>query len=444
MSILLLVGSIAFLLLLITVVRLNAFVALTITAFLVGVLKGMPLGKIVESVQKGIGSTMGSLVLIIGFGVMLGSILAESGAAQQISSSLIRIFGAKRAKWALAITSFTVGLAMFYNAGFVILIPLVFSVAAATGLPLVYLGLAMASGLSVTHGFLPPHPGPTAIAILFKADIGKTLVYGITLAIPAILISGVIFPEFVKKIVANPPEGLVEIKNLPENELPSFPLSIGIALSPVLLMATATFGEFFLPKDSFSLQVLKFIGDASVSMVISFGLAVIFLGVLRGRNMADITDKTASSLTATTMILMIVAAGGAFKQVLQDSGIGADIALLFNGLPLSPLFLGWLVATVIRITIGSATVAGLTAAGIVQPMLSDPAVAATISPELMVLSVGAGSLMCSHVNDTGFWMFKEYFGLSLKDTFKTWTLMETIVGIVGLIGVLTLNWILGF
>ena len=409
-----------------------------------GVLKGMPLGKIVESVQKGIGSTMGSLVLIIGFGVMLGSILAESGAAQQISSSLIRIFGAKRAKWALAITSFTVGLAMFYNAGFVILIPLVFSVAAATGLPLVYLGLAMASGLSVTHGFLPPHPGPTAIAILFKADIGKTLVYGITLAIPAILISGVIFPEFVKKIVANPPEGLVEIKNLPENELPSFPLSIGIALSPVLLMATATFGEFFLPKDSFSLQVLKFIGDASVSMVISFGLAVIFLGVLRGRKMADITDKTASSLTATTMILMIVAAGGAFKQVLQDSGIGADIALLFNGLPLSPLFLGWLVATVIRITIGSATVAGLTAAGIVQPMLSDPAVAATISPELMVLSVGAGSLMCSHVNDTGFWMFKEYFGLSLKDTFKTWTLMETIVGIVGLIGVLTLNWILGF
>ncbi len=444
MSILLLVGSIAFLLLLITVVRLNAFVALTITAFLVGVLKGMPLGKIVESVQKGIGSTMGSLVLIIGFGVMLGSILAESGAAQQISNSLIRIFGAKRAKWALAITSFTVGLAMFYNAGFVILIPLVFSVAAATGLPLVYLGLAMASGLSVTHGFLPPHPGPTAIAILFKADIGKTLVYGIAIAIPAIWLSGIIFPEFVKKIVANPPEGLVEIKNLPENELPSFLLSIGIALSPVLLMATATFGEFFLPKDSSSLQVLKFIGDASVSMVISFGLAVIFLGVLRGRKMADITDKTASSLTATTMILMIVAAGGAFKQVLQDSGIGADIALIFNGLPLSPLFLGWLVATVIRITIGSATVAGLTAAGIVQPMLSDPSVAATISPELMVLSVGAGSLMCSHVNDTGFWMFKEYFGLSLKDTFKTWTLMETIVGIVGLIGVLTLNWILGF
>ena len=444
MSILLLVGSIAFLLFLIAIVRLNAFVALTITAFLVGILKGMALAKVVESVQKGIGSTLGGLVLIIGFGVMLGSILAESGAAQQISSSLIRIFGAKRAKWALVITSFTVGLAMFYNAGFVILVPLVFSVAAATGLPLVYLGLSMASGLSVTHGFLPPHPGPTAIAVLFKADIGKTLIYGIVIAIPAILLSGVVFPEFVKKIVANPPDGLVVIKNLPENELPSFPLSMGIALSPVLLMAAATIGEFVMPEGSFSLQILKFVGDASVSMIISFGLAVVFLGVLKGQKMADITDKTATSLTATTMILMIVAAGGAFKQVLQDSGIGGDIALIFKDLALSPLFLGWLVATVIRITIGSATVAGLTAAGIVQPMLSDPAVAATISPELMVLSVGAGSLMCSHVNDTGFWMFKEYFGLSLKDTFKTWTVLETIVGIVGLIGVLTLNWILGF
>ncbi|MBL7815134.1 MAG: gluconate permease [Saprospiraceae bacterium] len=441
MSIVLLIGSIAFLLLLIAVVRLNAFVALIITALTVGILRGMPFAKLIESIQKGIGSTMGSLVMIIGFGVMLGSLLADSGAAQQISSSLIRIFGAKRAKWALVITSFTVGLAMFYNAGFVILIPLVFSVAAATELPLVYLGIAMASGLSVTHGYLPPHPGPTAIAVLFKADMGKTLVYGIPIAIVAILISGVLFPEFLKKIVANPPQGLVDVKNLPENELPSFPLSMTIALSPVLLMAAATIGEFALPKESFTLQILKFVGDASISMLISFGLAVVFLGILRGRKMVDITEKTAASITATTMILMIVAAGGAFKQVLQDSGIGNDIAAIFKDLPLSPLVLAWLIATIIRITIGSATVAGLTAAGIIQPLMNDPSVAATISPELMVLSVGAGSLMCSHVNDTGFWMFKEYFGLSLKDTFKTWTIMETIVGIVGLIGVVILDWI---
>ena len=439
MSILLLVGSIAFLLILIAVVRLNAFVALIITALLVGLLRGMPFDKLIESVQKGIGSTMGGLILILGFGVMLGSLLTESGAAQQISNSLIRVFGAKHAKWAMVITGFSVGLAMFYNAGFVILIPLAFSVAIATDLPLVYLGIAMASGLSVTHGFLPPHPGPTAIAVLFKADMGKTLLYGIIIAIPAILLAGVVFPEFLKKIVANPPEGLVVIKNLSENELPSFPLSITIALSPVLLMASATIGEFILPKESTTLHVLKFFGDASISMLISFGLAVVFLGILRGKKMVDITTSTGSALTATTMILMIVAAGGAFKQVLQDSGIGGDITLVFKDLPVSPLFLAWLIATVIRITIGSATVAGLTAAGIVQPLLNDPSVAGTISPELMVLSVGAGSLMCSHVNDSGFWLFKEYFGLSLKNTFKTWTIMETIVGIVGLIGVLLLN-----
>ena len=439
MSILLLVGSIAFLLILIAVVRLNAFVALIITALLVGLLRGMPFDKLIESVQKGIGSTMGGLILILGFGVMLGSLLTESGAAQQISNSLIRVFGAKHAKWAMVITGFSVGLAMFYNAGFVILIPLAFSVAIATDLPLVYLGIAMASGLSVTHGFLPPHPGPTAIAVLFKADMGKTLLYGIIIAIPAILLAGVVFPEFLKKIVANPPEGLVVIKNLSENELPSFPLSIAIALSPVLLMASATIGEFILPKESTTLHVLKFFGDASISMLISFGLAVVFLGILRGKKMVDITTSTGSALTATTMILMIVAAGGAFKQVLQDSGIGGDITLVFKDLPVSPLFLAWLIATVIRITIGSATVAGLTAAGIVQPLLNDPSVAGTISPELMVLSVGAGSLMCSHVNDSGFWLFKEYFGLSLKNTFKTWTIMETIVGIVGLIGVLLLN-----
>ena len=172
---------------------------------------------------------------------------------------------------------------------------------------------------------------------------------------------------------------------------------------------------------------------------ISFGLAVVFLGILRGKKMVDISESTAASLSAATMILMIVAAGGAFKQVLNDSGIGNDIVLIFKDLPLSPLFLAWLIATVIRITIGSATVAGLTAAGIVQPLLGDPSVAGAISPELMVLSVGAGSLMCSHVNDAGFWLFKEYFGLSLKDTFKTWTVMETIVGVVGLIGVLVLD-----
>ena len=440
MTLLILVAAILFLLLLITVLRINAFMALTITAIVVGLSKGMALDALIKSIQTGIGSTVGGLILVIGFGVMLGALLAETGAAHRVAESLIGFFGEKRAKLALTLTAFAVGIAMFYNAGFVVLIPLVFSISATTGQPLVYLGIAMASALSVTHGFLPPHPGPTAIVQIFKADVGKTLLLGLIPSVFAIIAAGIIFPEFVKKIVANPPKGLVEIKVFEENEMPSFFKSIIAALSPVLLMAMGTIGELTLPKDSALLKNLKFFGDPSVSMLIGVLLAFIFLGNVINKDyrnrMDKLMSKSSNALSAATMILLIIAAGGAFKQVLTDSGIGKDIAAMVNDLGLPPLLLGWLVATIVRIAIGSATIAGLTAAGIVQPMLgTDP----SVSPELMAISIGAGSLMCSHVNDTGFWMFKEYFGLSLKDTFRTWTLMETIVGIVGLVSVLIMD-----
>jgi gluconate transporter len=435
MSILILIGSIIFLLILITIFKLNAFLALCITSLAVGIAKGMPLVSLIESFQKGMGNTLGGIVLVMGVGIMLGSLLAESGATQQISNRLISLFGVQRAKWAMVITGFVVGIAMFYNAGFVILIPLAFSIAASSGLPLIYLSIAMAASLSVTHGFLPPHPGPTAIAVLFKADIGKTLLYGIVVAIPALIAGGLIFPEFIKKIKANPPVGLVEVKNFDEKKLPSFPLSITVALTPVLLMAISTMGAFVLHKDSWQFSLIKFIGDPGISMLIAFLLAIVLLGTNRGMDMKYIMDKTSAGVAAGAMLFLIIGGGGAFKQVLQDSGIGESIAQAFKSMPLSPLVLGWLVATVIRISIGSATVAGITAAGIVQPILATSGV----SPELMILAIGAGSLMCSHVNDTGFWMFKEYLGLSIPDTFKTWTLLETIVGICGLIGVLILD-----
>ena len=259
MSILILIAAIGFLLFLIAVTKLNAFVSLTITAFAVGLAKGMDLNVLIKSIQSGIGSTLGGLILVLGFGVMLGSILAETGAAQQISDSLIRIFGAKRAKLALVVTGFSVGLAMFYNAGFVILIPLAFLMAARTGLPLVYLGVAMASSLSVTHGFLPPHPGPTAIVGIFKADMGRTLLLGIAAAIPAIICSGIIFPEFVKKITANPPAGLVQINTLPADKLPPFISSFLVAIAPVILMAGSTIAEMTLPADAAVLKYLKFL-----------------------------------------------------------------------------------------------------------------------------------------------------------------------------------------
>lgn len=439
MSLLILIASIFLLLVLIAGAKLNAFISLIIASFFVGLAKGMLFPDLINSLQQGIGSTLGSLLLIVAFGVILGNLLSDSGAAQRISSVMIQSFGINNIKWAMVITGFAVGISMFYNAGFIILIPMVFAVAKSTKQPIIYLGIAMASALSITHGFLPPHPGPTAIAVIFKADIGKTLLYGFLIAIPALVVSGIVFPEFIKKINANPPKGLFESKTFAEDEMPSFGISFLTALIPVLLMALATLSELTLAETSSLRQMLGFIGNPTTSMLIAVLFALVFLGIKRGQKMQTLMDQSGTALGSVTMIVLIIAAGGAFKQVLIDSGIGSDLAVFFEASTLSPLVLGWLIATIIRIALGSATVAGLTAAGIVQPLV----VSSGISPELMVLSIGAGSLMCSHVNDTGFWMFKEYFGISLKDTFRTWTVMETIIGVMGLIGVLVLNVFIG-
>lgn len=439
MSILLLIASIVLLLVLISAVKLNAFLSLILASLFVGITKGMFFPDIINSVQEGIGSTLGSLIFIIALGVILGNILSDSGAAQRISVKMIDSFGIKNIKWALLITGFAVGISMFYNAGFIILIPMVFAVAKNTKQPIIYIGVAMASALSITHGFLPPHPGPTAIAVIFKADIGKTLLYGLIVAIPALIMAGIVFPEFIKKITANPPKGLFENRTFTEAEMPAFGISILTALVPVILMALATLSELVLPEESSLRHLLGFIGNPTTSMLIAVLFAIFILGINRGQKMQDIMAKSSTALSSATMIIMIIGAGGAFKQVLIDSGIGTDLAAFFEQSTLSPLLLGWLIATIIRIALGSATVAGLTAAGIVQPLVASSG----ISPELMVLSIGAGSLMCSHVNDTGFWMFKEYFGISVVDTFKTWTAMETIIGIMGLVGVLVLNLFVG-
>ncbi len=438
MTFLILIACIAILLCLITIFDISAFVALIITAICAGLFQGMDLPAILKSIQAGIGSTLGGLTLILGFGVMLGHMLSETGAAQRISQTMIGWFGASKVKVAMVLTGFVVGIAMFYNAGFLILIPLVFTISAQTGISSVYLGVAIASSLSVTHGYLPPHPGPSAIAKIFDADLGKTLLYGLAIALPASLLAGLVFPEYIKNIKANPPKGLFEAKIKEEKDLPSFNASILVALAPVVLMAIATISEFFMDKESKEMAYLHFFGDPSVSMLLALLLSFFTLGIAKGRTMKQLTDSINGAVGSAALLMLIIAAGGAFKQVLVDSGIGNEIANYFKGLNMSPLFLGWLIATIIRISIGSATVAAITAGGIIQPILATTGE----SPELMVLAIGAGSLMCSHVNDTGFWMFKEYFGLSIKDTFRTWTLLETIVGTVGLIGVLLLKQIL--
>ncbi len=324
---------------------------------------------------------------------------------------------------------------MFYSVGFVILIPLVFTVAATTKLPLIYVGLPMLASLSVTHGFLPPHPAPTAIAVMFDADIGKTLVYGIVIAIPAIIVAGPLFSRTIKNINATPLKEFYNPVILEDHEMPSLTTSIISALLPVILIGLSTISNSFLPQDFFLKPIIDFIGNPVIAMLISVLVAIYTLGLARGRKMVDIMKSVSTAVSSITMVLLIIAGAGALKEILTDSGVSDYIAELLVGSSISPLILAWLIATAIRISVGSATVAGLTAAGIIMPLVSSTGV----SPELMVLAIGSGSLMLSHVNDGGFWLFKEYFNLSIKDTLSTWTVMETTVGVMGLIGVLVLN-----
>ena len=434
--IILLILGMALLLLLIAGARLNAFLALFITALFIGLTNGMQPAACIAAISKGVGDILGSVIAVLGFGVMLGSILTETGATRQISNRLLQVFGHRNAKLAICVTSFNVGLALFYNAGFVVLIPLVFTIALETKTSLIYLAIAMAAPLSVTHGFLPPHPGPTAIASIFKADIGLTLLYGLCISVPVLLLAGLWFPEWVKKIPAKPPAGIFTQQKETTTKPPGFAVSLFIALVPVILLAVSTLVlQLYNPSQGPLQQFLFFIGDPGMSLLIAVLLAILFLGAFRGVKVSKLMEQSGNALSAIAAIILIRAARGALKQVLIASGTAEAITGYFKDSTLPPLLLGWIVATVLRIAIGSATVAGLTAAGIVQPLV----VAMHVNPELMVLSIGAGSLMCSHVNDTGFWMFKEYLGLSLKDTFKSWTLMESVIGVTGLGGVLLLD-----
>ncbi len=434
MPIFIVFAGVLLLLLLISAGKLDAFIAFILVALFVGTAEGLPALQVVSAIQKGIGDTLGSLVMILGFGAMLGKLIAESGAAQQVTQKMVAAFGLKYVHWALMITGLIVGIPMFYTVGFVIMVPLVFTVAAATGLPLLYVGLPMLASLSVTHGFLPPHPSPTAIAGMFKADMGLTLLYGLLLSVVAAVIVVPVFSKWSRKFNASPKETF-QVTLLPEDGLPSLGVSLCTALLPAVLMGASALVRLFSPEQSMAAKIAGITGDPALSMLISVLVAIWFLGIRRGKPMKEVTESLSKSIAGIATLLLAIAGAGALKQVLVESGVGNYIGDAMKNSGISPLVMAWLVAAMIRVSVGSATVAGMTAAGIVLPVVSQGGV----SPELMVLSVGAGSIFFSHVNDGGFWLFKEYFNLSVKDTIATWSLMETTVSLVGLGGVLILQ-----
>ena len=427
--------GILLLFLLIVLFRVNAFISFIIVSIGIGIGQGMKLDVIVNSIEKGIGNTLGFLVLILGLGAMLGKLVAESGAAQQITNGLIKFFGVKNTKVAVMFTGFIVGITMFYSVGFVILVPLVFTIAASTGLSLIGIGLPMLAALSVTHGFLPPHPAPSALSVMFKADIGTTLIYGVVLAIPSILISGPFLTRFLPKVNAKPLKEFMATKKIHTSKLPSLNKSLLVALLPVILIGFTTLISSIFQNNDTLFEWINFIGNPVIALLITLIIGTYTLGISRGISMEEIMEIFATAVSGITMVLLIISGAGALKQILIDSGVSDYIGSLLEISNMSPLFIGWLIATLIRFSVGSATVAGLTTAGIVLPLLESTAV----SPELMVLAIGSGSLMLSHVNDSGFWLFKEYFNLSVKETLCTWTIMETSIGITGLFGVLILN-----
>jgi Gnt-I system high-affinity gluconate transporter len=293
----------------------------------------------------------------------------------------------------------------------------------------------MAAALFVTHGFLPPHPGPTAIAGIYGADMGKTLLYGIILAIPTVIISGPLFAMTLKKMDKPIPAGLYNPKVFTEAEMPGFGVSVFTALIPVILMAVQAIAKMTLPSGSAILGYTGFFGDPVIATMLSVLVAIYTFGLQRGKEMKEVMATITESISAIAMIILIIGGGGAFKQVLVDSGVDKYIAAMMHGSGISPLVLAWGVASALRLALGSATVAAMTTAGIVAPIIATTGV----SPELMVIATGAGSVIFSHVNDPGFWIFKEYFNLSIPETFKSWSILETLIAVCGLAGTLILS-----
>jgi GntP family gluconate:H+ symporter len=438
------IGIVA-LLILIMGLKLNTFVSLIIVSFGVALALGMKLDDIVTTIEAGLGGTLGHLALIFGLGAMLGKLIADSGGAQRIAMTLVDKFGEKNIQWAVVVSSFIIGIALFFEVGLVLLIPIVFAISRQLKVSILYLGIPMATALSVTHGFLPPHPGPTVIAGEYGANLGEVLLYGFIISIPTAIIAGPIFTKFAKKLVpasftkTGNIASLGEQKTFKLEDTPGFGISVFTAMLPVILMSIATIITLLQKTLGFAdnnlLAIIRFIGGASTAMVISLLVAIYTMGLARKIPIKDVMDSCSTAITHIGMMLLIIGGGGAFKQVLINGGVGDYVAELFKGTSLSPILLAWIIAAILRISLGSATVAALTTAGLVIPMLGQ----SDVNLALVVLATGAGSLVASHVNDAGFWMFKEYFGLSMKETFATWTLLETIISVCGLGFILLLS-----
>jgi GntP family gluconate:H+ symporter len=421
--------------------KLHPFIALVSVSLAMGVIAGMSPVAAVKAFQDGVGNTLGFIAVVVGLGTMLGKMMAESGAATRIATTLIDRFGQQRVHWAIMFVAFIVGIPVFFQVGFVLLIPLVFTIARRTGMSLVKIGLPLVAGLSVVHGMLPPHPAAMLAVTAYHADIGRTILYGLLVGLPTASLAGPVFAAWIAPRITLPADNPLarQLEGESVEDMPGFGISVFTVLIPVLLMLLASAADVALDPASTMRSALHFVGNPIVALLLALLFSFWSLGRSRHFTREEVMKFCNDCLAPTATILLVIGAGGGFNQVLVQSGVGGAIAHMAIGSHASPLILAWSVATLIRVATGSATVAMTTAAGIVAPIAV--AIPGT-SAELLVLATGAGSLMLSHVNDAGFWLIKEFFNMTVPQTLKTWTVAETIIGVAGLAFTMILSFLI--
>ncbi|MDG0823372.1 MAG: gluconate:H+ symporter [Staphylococcus equorum] len=430
-----LVIGVALLLFLNIKLKINSILALIFSAIVVGFINGMKPVAILDTIKEGLGSTLGSLALIIGFGAVLGKLMVDSGAAQRIASTLINKFGAKHVHWALIIVGAVFGISVFYEVAFMILAPLVISIAVEAKTPFMKLAITMVAATTLSHSIFPPQAGPTALVDAYNADMGMVYILGIIVFVPSVIMAGVVLPKFMKKMDYPVPPLLKKNKVFSESEMPSFGMSLFIPLIPAILISISTILSLFITEDTLLHEAVTFIGSAEISLIIAILTAIVIFGLRKGKNMDDMMKTFETGLKGVATIIFIVGAGGAFKEVILEANVGNYIADIMKDTNISPLIMAWLITALIRIATGQGVVSAITAAGIVGPLIPT----FNVSPVLMVLATAVGSNTITHVNDASFWLFKEYFNISIKDTFKTWGVLLLTTSITGLIVVLILD-----
>lgn len=435
--------SILALIVLIARFRLNPFISVTLVSVGLALLAGMPAPEILPAYEQGVGKTLGHIALIVALGTMLGKMMAESGGAERIARTLIARFGPKNVHWAMMLIAFCIGLPIFFEVGFVLLIPIALNVARRTGVPLLLVGLPMVAGLSVVHGLVPPHPAAMLAVSAYGADVGRTVFYALIVGLPTAALAGPVFARFVAPRIKLPAHNPMEAalldeghSRIPDEQLPGFGITIATLLLPVVLMLLGGWADQIATPGSPLNHGLRFIGHSVVALLLATLMSFITLGLMRGFNREQILKFTQECLAPTAAITLLVGAGGGLNGILVHTGVAGEIIGLSQRFELSPLLMGWTMAALMRVATGSATVAMTTASGIVAPIA---AAMGYPHPELLVLATGAGSVVLSHVNDGGFWLVKEYFNMSVAQTFKTWTVLETLISVVALLLVMALS-----